>query len=78
MEVMGRVKFKVPEVEPWLEENGYMERVAYVVQIAEVTPNTGPGARGLVLPAVSRRSNPGENQLLPDTPTRGRPARAKP
>jgi len=31
MEVMGRVKFKVPEVEPWLEENGYMERVAYVV-----------------------------------------------
>lgn len=26
--VMGRVKFKVSEVEPWLEENGYMERVA--------------------------------------------------
>ena len=39
----------------------------YVVQIAEVTPNTKPGARGLVLPASSRPGNPGENQLLPDT-----------
>jgi hypothetical protein len=26
--VMGRVKFKVSEVEPWLKENGFMEQVA--------------------------------------------------
>jgi len=39
----------------------------YVVQIAEVTPNTKPGARGLILPPASRPGNPGENQLLPDT-----------
>jgi hypothetical protein len=25
--VMGRIKFRVSEVEPWLEENGHMERV---------------------------------------------------
>jgi len=39
----------------------------YVVQIAELTPNTKPGARGLVLPPASKPGNPGENQLLPDT-----------
>jgi hypothetical protein len=25
--IAGRIKFKVSEVEPWLEEKGYMERV---------------------------------------------------
>ena len=26
--IAGRIKFKASEVEPWLEENGYMERLA--------------------------------------------------
>ena len=39
----------------------------YVAQIAEVTPNTRRGARGLILPAASLPGNPGENTLLPQT-----------
>ena len=39
----------------------------YVAQIAEVTPNTQRGARGLILPAASLPGNPGENTLLPQT-----------
>jgi IS5 family transposase len=39
----------------------------YVAQICELTPNTGPGARGLILPAATAPGNPGENTLLPDT-----------
>ncbi len=39
----------------------------YVAQIAEVTPNTKRGARGLILPAASLPGNPGENTLLPQT-----------
>jgi transposase, IS5 family len=42
--------------------------LGYVVQ-AEVTPNTKPGARGLVLPAATEPGNPGENSLLPQTVT---------
>jgi hypothetical protein len=26
--IAGRIKFKTSEVEPWLEENGHMERIA--------------------------------------------------
>ena len=26
--IAGRVKFRASEVEPWLVENGYMERIA--------------------------------------------------
>jgi IS5 family transposase len=48
-------------------KQGKPTEFGYVVQIAEVTPNTKPGARGLVLPAASRPGNPAENQLLPDT-----------
>jgi transposase, IS5 family len=48
-------------------KQGKPTEFGYVVQIAEVTPNTKPGARGLVLPAASKPGNPGENQLLPDT-----------
>jgi transposase, IS5 family len=48
-------------------KQGKPTEFGYVVQIAEVTPDTKPGARGLVLPATSRPGNPGENQLLPDT-----------
>jgi IS5 family transposase len=39
----------------------------YVTQVAEVTPNTKPGARGFILPPATELGNPGENQLLPQT-----------
>lgn len=39
----------------------------YVAQIAEITPNTKRGARGLILPATSLPGNPVENTLLPST-----------
>ena len=39
----------------------------YVVQVAEVTANTGRGARGYVLPAASAPGNPGETRLLTQT-----------
>jgi transposase, IS5 family len=38
-----------------------------VEQLAEVTPNTKPGARGFILPPASVPGNPGENELLPTT-----------
>jgi transposase, IS5 family len=48
---------------------GKPNEFGYVAQIAEVTPNTKRGARGLILPAASLPGNPGENQLLPQTVT---------
>ncbi len=39
----------------------------YVEQLAEVTPNTKPGARGFLLPPATAPGNPGENELLPQT-----------
>ncbi|MGH2741151.1 MAG: ISNCY family transposase [Gammaproteobacteria bacterium] len=48
-------------------KQGKPTEFGYVVQIAELTPNTKPGARGLVLAAATAPGNPGENQLLPDT-----------
>jgi IS5 family transposase len=39
----------------------------YVAQIAEITPNTKRGARGLIVPAASLPGNPVENTLLPQT-----------
>jgi transposase, IS5 family len=39
----------------------------YVTQIAELTENTRPGARGLILPPQSKPGNPAENTLLPST-----------
>jgi IS5 family transposase len=39
----------------------------YVAQLAEITPNTKRGARGLIVPAASLPGNPGENTLLPQT-----------
>ena len=39
----------------------------YVFQLAEITPNTKKGARGLILPAASRIGSPNENELLPAT-----------
>jgi len=39
----------------------------YVFQLAELTPNTRRGARGLILPAASRIGSPNESELLPTT-----------
>jgi len=39
----------------------------YVFQLAEITENTRRGARGLLLPAVSRVGSPNEPELLPTT-----------
>jgi transposase, IS5 family len=39
----------------------------YVFQLAEITPNTRRGARGLLLPAASRIGSPNESELLPQT-----------
>ena len=48
---------------------GKPNEFGYVAQIAELTPNTKRGARGLIVPAASLPGNPGENQLLPQTVT---------
>ena len=39
----------------------------YVFQLAELTPNTRRGARGLILPPASRIGSPNESELLPAT-----------
>jgi len=39
----------------------------YVTQLAELTENTRPGARGLILPPRSKPGNPAESTLLPET-----------
>jgi IS5 family transposase len=46
---------------------GTPNQFGYVAQLAEVTANTGRGARGFLLPAASAPGNPGENRLLPQT-----------
>jgi IS5 family transposase len=43
---------------------GTPNQFGYVAQLAEVTANTGPGARGYLLPAATAPGNPGENRLL--------------
>jgi transposase, IS5 family len=39
----------------------------YVFQLCEVTADTRPGARGLILPAPTRVGSPNESDLLPET-----------
>jgi IS5 family transposase len=39
----------------------------YVFQLAELTPNTRRGARGLILPPASQIGSPNESELLPAT-----------
>jgi IS5 family transposase len=46
---------------------GKPNEFGFVAQLCELTPNTKPGARGLILPPASAPGNPGENTLLPDT-----------
>jgi transposase, IS5 family len=46
---------------------GKPNEFGYVSQICEVTEHTRRGARGLIVPALTRLGNPGEDTLLPDT-----------
>ncbi|HYB29952.1 MAG TPA: transposase [Solirubrobacteraceae bacterium] len=46
---------------------GKPNEFGYVSQLAEVTENTKPGARGLILPASTELGNPAEETLLPGT-----------
>jgi IS5 family transposase len=46
---------------------GRKTEFGYVRQLAELTPNTKPGARGFLLPPATKPGNPGENELLPST-----------
>jgi IS5 family transposase len=46
---------------------GKPNEFGYVIQVCEVTQNTKRGARGFILPASTRRGNPPESKLLPDT-----------
>jgi transposase, IS5 family len=46
---------------------GKPNEFGYVSQLAEVTENTKPGARGLILPASSAIGSRAENALLPGT-----------
>jgi len=46
---------------------GKPNEFGYVAQICEVTENTKPGARGLILPATTSIGNPKEETLLPAT-----------
>jgi transposase, IS5 family len=48
-------------------KQGKQTEFGFVTQLAEVTPNTKPGARGFILPPATAPGNPGENQLLPQT-----------
>jgi IS5 family transposase len=46
---------------------GKQTEFGFVEQLAEVTANTKPGARGFILSPASAAGNPGENELLPKT-----------
>ena len=46
---------------------GKPNEFGYASQLAEVTENTKPGARGLILPASTTLGNPAKNTLLPVT-----------
>ena len=46
---------------------GKRTEFGFVSQLAEVTENTKPGARGLILPASTELGNPAEETLLPGT-----------
>jgi IS5 family transposase len=46
---------------------GKPNEFGFVSQLAEVTENTKPGARGLILPASTELGNPSEDTLLPGT-----------
>ena len=62
------VSLSDPEARPIRKgKAGKPTEFGYVAQICELTPSTKPGARGLIVPAVTAPGNPGENTLLPAT-----------
>jgi transposase, IS5 family len=62
------VSFSDPDARPIRKGKlGTPNQFGYVAQLAEVTANTGRGARGYLLPAASAPGNPGENRLLAQT-----------
>jgi IS5 family transposase len=62
------ISFTDPDARPIRKGKlGKPTEFGYVAQIAEITPNTRRGARGLILPAASLPGNPVENTLLPQT-----------
>jgi len=57
-----------PDARPIIKGKlGKKTEFGYVRQLAELTPNTKPGARGFLLPPATKPGNPGENELLPTT-----------
>src|SRR5215210_3108467 len=48
-------------------KRGKPTEFGYVTQLCELTPNTKPGARGLIVPPKTAPGNPNEDQLLPQT-----------
>ncbi len=48
-------------------KQGKPTEFGYVTQLCELTANTKPGARGLILPPATAPGNPTEDQLLPQT-----------
>lgn len=57
-----------PDARPIMKGKlGKKTEFGYVRQLAELTPNTKPGARGFLVPPATKPGNPGENDLLPTT-----------
>jgi IS5 family transposase len=48
-------------------KHGKPTEFGYVTQLCELTSNTKPGARGLILPPQTAAGNPSEDTLLPQT-----------
>jgi transposase, IS5 family len=66
-----------PDARPIRKDKlGKPTECGYVEQLCELTKNTRPGARGLILPPATAPGNPGENTLLPTTAGRTLGARA--
>jgi hypothetical protein len=53
--VMGRVKFRVSEVEPWLEEHGYLQRLGGGCTVA---PTPTGAATAATVPPHDREVSP--------------------
>lgn len=62
------VSLSDPDARPICKgKRGKPTEFGYVTQLCELTENTKPGARGLILPPATAPGSPGENELLPQT-----------